>query len=301
MNIWEALYKEYADEYRDINNREELILEAKKALYAFIRREMKDFRETKPPILEREIKSPYIKDGRRVNRIEIIDEMTNEAYLLPDKGGFNIFIKKSLSYYRRRLCLAHELAHTYYYKFYDNDVPIHIVNSKKYLKTDWGLDEGFTYEIAREILLPKFVLRKFLKNKNINLSDMFKLQKIFKVPISIVAQRLIKDLRYLDSCFIIAKSTSDNNRIIKPTNIIYKGDSFKNISIRKNWKKIADLIIVDKNNESKDLNIEKFYFTLDNYECNIEFAKENRYIFVNIKMNDKETTINTTLDAFLYI
>lgn len=301
MNIWEILYKEYTDSYRDIKDSKELVLEAKKALYSFITREMKDYRETKPPILIKGLDSPYIRLGRRINRIEFLDNISNEAYLQPSEGGFSIFIKKSLNYYRKRLCLAHEIAHTYFYKFHKN-MPVHLASNKINFQVDWELDEGFTYEIAREILMPKFILRKFLKN-NISLIDVYKLRRIFHVPISIVAKRIIHDLNYPNLCFIITKCNfySKNMTIEKPKrHTIIKGSNFKYISIIRNWNLFEELILdnIDKDPGNSKFNLEEI--KLDGIDLSLEFTRENKSIFIIIKKEkDNNGKKKISLDDFI--
>ncbi len=296
-NIWAALYREYVADEIDEDSTDELIFEVKEALYSYIARELKESGEIKPPLL-RSFDSPYIK-GRGVNSVILASRIAVDACLVPKRGGFEIFIKESLPYFRQRLCLAHELAHTYFYKFIEGrDYPVHVAKSaKKYMQVDWKLDEGFTYEIAREILLPRFLIRK-IKHKNIDLNMLFVLQRKFAAPISLIAKRAIHDLKYLDSCFIIAEYEKGGVRTGTPK-VIYKGESFKRISIRKLWRKAISKHLMNCNMIDLDPG-EIVTFDMEDYNIVGETTKIGNKIFTNLEIgNGKKRKTNKTLLDFV--
>ncbi len=292
-NIWAALYREYVDEHSEMPNSRELVSAVKKSLRTLITWELKNFGETREPLLM-DVSSPYITEGRHVRNVVFTDELAVQASLIPKRGGFTVLIKETLSSYRKRLCLAHELGHTYFYRITDTETPpVHIAGGEKsyYMGVNWGLDEGYTYELAREILLPYTMIKKAMRGKRTDLKTMLWLKKKFKAPLSVVAKRLIDDLKYPDICFVIAEVNGSDS--VRVDNARYtKGDSFKRITVKKLWKKVADEIAHSVNVNELSYG-EIVTIDVDEYEPAItaEIIKCGNHIFACLKKMEKRKTL----------
>ena len=289
-NIWAALYKEYVDEHSEMPNNRELVSAVKNSLRTYINWELKNFGETREPLLM-DVSSPYITKGRHVRNVIFTDELATQASLIPKRGGFTVLIKETLSFYRKRLCLAHELGHTYFYRITDGEkLPVHIAGREKNysMGASWGLDEGYTYELAREILLPYTMVKKAMRGKRANLETMLWLQKKFKVPLSVVAIRLIHDLKYSDICFVAAGIKGNGSAIVNKAECVYKGESFKQITGKELWKKVAEKIARSVSELSRG---EIVAIDVDEPAITAEIVKDGNRIFACLKRKGKRKTL----------
>jgi IrrE N-terminal-like domain len=84
-------------------------------------------------------------------RVEIADSMEGEGRLLPTSTGFTILINPRMPYPRRRVSIAHEMAHTL---FYDSQ------RSNRRIIPATTEEEGFCFDVGRRLLAPRWLLRR---------------------------------------------------------------------------------------------------------------------------------------------
>ncbi|MCD5401685.1 ImmA/IrrE family metallo-endopeptidase [candidate division NPL-UPA2 bacterium] len=116
--------------------------------------------------------------------------VSKEACLLPTGGGFVITLNPRVrGKVRKRFNCAHEIAHTYFYDL-TVDPPRKFHSSKQY----W-VEEGYAWEIAREMLVPEPHLSNYVLGNNLRFSvgSMVRLRNHFEVSYDLLARRLLHD------------------------------------------------------------------------------------------------------------
>jgi len=212
------------------DNSECIRFELKKRIFDDIRHHIKSA-NLKPPIDLKEIAKV-----RKV--VAIIDDpglVSREACLVPVDGGFLIKLKLQVPEIKKRCNCAHEIGHTYFYDLNKNPP------EKSYLNSRYWVEEGYVWEIAREIIAPEPYLSDFVVTHNLSLSinALVKLSRYFKVSYGLLGKRLLHDAHSLinkefwnENAWegIIAVSFLSNNKygiLKKPKVYIYRSPQYK--------------------------------------------------------------------------
>jgi hypothetical protein len=127
-----------------------------------------------------------------------------------------MLIKKTYEY-KKRSIRAHELAHTWEYDI-EKDPPELFFDIWRSCDT---LREAVMERIGREILMPEFSVKKYLKPfKRIDMNTLLKIRRKFNVPFYTIGDRIFGDLNFYDGALIISHD-------ILKHRICYKACSFK--------------------------------------------------------------------------
>lgn len=226
----------------------------KYAIYNYIDQELQKAGEIKPPILK-DYNSVFLLEYRKSKVFES-DKVTSAKILLKEEG-FEIYINIKDSLYRKRGLLAHELGHTYFFDL--SEVPPRPIVKKLINgirinpKISYNAEEGLPFDFGREILVPTFLLEKYISRKP-SLRTFFDICKIFLVSKLLMAKRLYwhlydlqENLNYWANSILIIYPNYKIEEGVK-TNFfpvpryseIYRGKYFRYFSIAKNWWKISN-------------------------------------------------------------
>jgi hypothetical protein len=245
--------------------------EIKNRLFAYIWRLMKETDGQYPPFIKDPYSSNFIK-ARKIIDIQYAENSVLDGRLIPIVGGFEMILYNSASLheYRTRSTLAHELGHTFLYDLSKNIPEPYFEPSKT---INWEI-EGFVYEIARSILMPAELLRKYATNKP-SVKRFIWLQKKFRVSSNFLARRLIKDLILWNSFIFFASydKISDEVKISRPFER-FKSPFFERFNVEEYENEIKDMVSYSYNhvNEIKKCNFlfGKEQYTIEAY--NSEFS-----------------------------
>lgn len=277
---WILLGNLYSNQPLRSKSREDLMDEAKEKVFAHVWDKMRKYGETRPPFIDNPEKSDFIK-AQGVQKI-VTSDMEGHGYLLREKDHFTIMVKKDLRETKKRTVIAHELGHTF---FFDEDKnPIyHYPND---FSICWPSIEGPSFEIGRQILVPKQSLPNGISS-NMSIEYFYNLRNKYKVSKNIMAYRLIHDLKFWDVYMFITTYDLNNHEIMLPKNHErFKGASFKNFYLNKNWSEIRNILEESINNperiftKKKKIGRSKYY--IESYSrtgsqvlCLIKFDKSS--------------------------
>lgn len=119
-------------------------------------------------------------------------KMIPEGVLAPVRGGFKVFLQENFVAdpgvrIRRRFTLAHELAHTFFYRL-ENDLPKPIKGAPRGARLERLCQFG-----ASQILLPDILLKQQFQSRKVTCAeDLLGLAKAFDVSLEVVFRRIHK-------------------------------------------------------------------------------------------------------------
>jgi len=278
---WILLGELYSGGHSNDESREDLIKNAKETLWTYIWNRMRRYGEIRPPFIENPQSSDFVK-SQGVQEI-ITSDIKGYGYLLRKNDHFIIVIKKGLQETKKRSVIAHELGHTFFFDsnnkhiyFYENICS----------RNCWRFIEGPAFEIGRQILVPKQSLSEWVSS-NISIEFFNELKRKYKVSKNIMAFRLIHDLRLWNVYMFFTKYDSTKDEIMLPRiHERFKGISFKNFDLNKNWREVRacmhaealkESTIVPKGLYSKKKKIGRYYYHIQSY------SKTGTYITCLIK------------------
>lgn len=196
---------------------------------------------------------------RRIKAI-IETELSVDAILIPEVGGFVVKIHKALHPFKKRYAIAHEIGHTFFFNI-EEDPP---KREFEYQKSSYWVQEEFACAIAREILVPQFSLLPLVENERIqpSVSALRYLSALYQVSFDVLRMRLINDVPLWDC--VVLESTVTEGKILTKGRDISKGKSHRSfvmprviewsgrlsklfyiISATLNEKRIKDIIEVE--------------------------------------------------------
>lgn len=187
--------------------------------------------QNKPPI-----NPENLAKERKVIKIEK-EDIDTDGMLIPIKGGFIMKINNRLPLVRQRFACAHEIAHTYFFDL-EKDPPV-----KPYTrsKTRYWIEEGICYEIGRRILLPDFLIKKWIENSKPPYIDEFTdMMNVFVVSGELLAHR-IQDFNVWSILFLFFQVHERNAYLYK----VLKSGVLDNIHIGKKGLKVKDPVLHD--------------------------------------------------------
>ena len=199
---------------------------------------------------------------RKIKKIVWNENLTQrEALLLPTQDGFYIHINPNKPNVRIRFSLAHEIGHTYFFDL--NTSPPQKFYPAASSRT-W-VEEGYSCEIAREILMPEPYVYKIASklSKAPSLSSLIQLKEIFQVSYEVLIMRLLHDAHVwnynfwkneLWNCIIILAEVSPSAKINDLRIKIYRSPKFKYRlrRIKSDEKIMREIKDVLKNNTQVD-------------------------------------------------
>jgi hypothetical protein len=181
----------------------------KNDLWDQIERMLTNLGQTRPPVdLELIAKHRKIHEILRVPR-EVGDP---EGILLPVEDGFLVRVASGLYDTRYRSTLAHEIAHTF---FFDDSTPTPRKRAEWFTHA-WS-EEGAASEVARQILVPRSMLRPLAASWNNSQSQftfgtILYLAETFRVSPEIIIRRL-QDENLCNAVFIFFERDKFNNLV----------------------------------------------------------------------------------------
>lgn len=232
-----------------INNVEFVRSELKRRVFEDIRHIVK-IAKLKPPI---DLKK--IAKLRKV--LDIVDDpglISREACLIPINGGFLIKLNPRVPEFKKRSNCAHEIGHTYFYDLNINPP------KKSFLSSRYWVEEGYVWEIAREIMAPEPYLFDFVsKNKfSLSINALVNISRYFKISYGLLGERLLHDAHSinreywdgnaLEGIIVVSVSPKDSTACIsKKIKVeIYRSPKYKHRLIDVTSKKL------EKTFENKD-------------------------------------------------
>jgi Zn-dependent peptidase ImmA (M78 family) len=132
-------------------------------------------------------------------------ETDTDGYTIPFDGYYIIGVNSRHSFYRKRFTCCHELAHTL---LMERERAGYMRPHSSYSFEE----EKLCDRIAAELLLPRAVFIKYLKNRRPSISALFELSKEFLVSIDVIITRII-DMDVWNIKFIIWKAISQANGV----------------------------------------------------------------------------------------
>ena len=139
--------------------------------------------------------------GIRVEHEDLENEVS--GFLVAKEGRSTVVLNKNHPPNRKRFTLAHEIGHYVLHKELDEvflDANLTYFRSKDYSGADSQIEREANC-FAAELLMPKRIIAKLIKDNNMDISDesdFSNLAKTFKVSERALAIRLMK-LGYLDN------------------------------------------------------------------------------------------------------
>jgi len=213
-----------------------LVNEVRRAILAAVNDLLKQTNQNVPLDLE------PISLLRRIRSI-VETELSVDAILVPEIGGFMIKVNKDLHPFKKRYAIAHEIGHTFFFNIED-DPPR---REFQYQKSNYWVQEEFACAIAREILVPRFSLIPLVENEHIqpSVNALRYLSSLYQVSFDVLRLRLINDLS-LWNCAIL-KSTVAEGKILTKGRDISKGKSYRSFVIPRviEWSdRLSDLFYI---------------------------------------------------------
>jgi hypothetical protein len=157
---------------------------------------------------------------RKINRIWET-ELSVDAILIPEYGGFLAKVRKKLHPFKKRFAIAHEIGHTFFFNI-EIDPPR---REFAYQKSNYWVQEEFSCAIAREILVPRFSIIPIVEKEHVrpSLAALRYLSALYQVSFDVLRTRLINDLPLWDCIFM--ESTVVDGKILTKGRDISKGKS----------------------------------------------------------------------------
>lgn len=209
------------------------VAEIKERIFNYVWGQLRICGEREPPLIKNPEKSKFVKSRRA--KIIYVDMDRIDGHLNVRPQGFLIFMNKNLSERRRRSVMAHELGHTFLFDIHSN--PIKPYSQLKWsTKERWKDVEGLAWQIGRQILVPKLLLKKYCHSDScVMLFE--KLRRIFNVTTHIMARRVIHDLKLWDVFMFVSQFKKDAQKFIIPTNEnrFKSRNSFRNFNLNVHW------------------------------------------------------------------
>ena len=240
-SVWLLLARIYlkADKpYNLINSNIDL---ARKHVLEYVREQMIKHGELRPPFLKEPEKSKFIK-SRKIVEIQYSNLEGRDGYLIVTNYGFKMLINNKLGRRRKRTVIAHELGHTFLYNI--NVTPPKPYYKSTPLEANWRNIEGPSFEIGREILAPEPWIKNYTRGLKPSIKLFNKLITIFDTTKTVMARRLVHDLKIWDVFIFFPKYDPQKRQILKPgVNERFKGKkTFKKFNIDKHWTRIKNFI-----------------------------------------------------------
>jgi len=145
---------------------------------------------------------------RNVKEIKHVP-LEGDGALITLRDGFVIKINQNLSDVRKRFTCAHEIAHTFFFDV--NASPPRYGYDR--LRSNREVEEGLCHEMAREMLMPRFAIMRFVNQRfsRPSMQAYASLAEIFRVSLQALAFR-IGDLNVWDAIiasFSVRDSATD--------------------------------------------------------------------------------------------
>jgi len=161
-------------------------------------------------------------------------QLSVDAMLIPESGGFLVKIRKELHPFKKRFAIAHEIGHTFFFNI-EIDPPR---REFQYQKSEYWVQEEFSCAIAREILVPRFSIIPLIENEHVrpSVAALRYLSALYQVSFDVLRMRLINDLPLWDCVAIV--STVVDCKILTKGRDISKGKSHRSFVMPKviEWK-----------------------------------------------------------------
>jgi len=159
---------------------------------------------------------------RRIRTI-IETELSVDAILIPEVGGFAVKIQKDLHPFKKRYAIAHEIGHTFFFNI-EVDPPR---REFEYQKSSYWVQEELSCAIAREILVPRFSLLPLVENGRIqpSVNALRYLSALYQVSFDVLRMRLINDLPLWDC--VVLESTVTEGKVLTKGRDISKGKTHR--------------------------------------------------------------------------
>ena len=210
--------------------------------------------EREPPLIKNPEKSKFVKSRRA--KIVYVDMDKTDGHLDVRPEDFLIFVNKNLSERRKRSVIAHELGHTFLFDIENKPI-------KPYLQLSWSTKErwrsveGLAWQIGRQILVPKVLLRKYCcSDPCVKLFE--KLRKIFNVTTDVMARRLIHDLKLWDVFMFVSEFKESAQRFTIPASKdrFKSRNSFRNFNLNMHWDIIQQTLLENHRTGITEWNLE---------------------------------------------
>jgi Zn-dependent peptidase ImmA (M78 family) len=212
------------------DDREQVKRVVKRALFDEVEHLVEKTGQKEPPVnLE------LLRKERRVIEIERAS-LDTDALIVPCRGGFLMKINDKLPVVRRRFAYAHELAHTYFFDL-TQDPP-----RKPYKRstTRYWVEEGMCYELARRILMPTSMIKKWMDTATPPYINDFKdMMRSFFVSGELLSHR-IRDLAQWNALLLIFES---NGSAISLYKVLKLGDRMGDVHVARRGFKVTDPVL----------------------------------------------------------
>ncbi len=245
MKLWKWLGNELlgnAFNTTAITDFEELKKAVKRALFADAERLVDVTGQNTPPV-----NPEIVAKARKVIEIESA-AIDTDALIVPCRGGFLMKINEKLPLVRQRFACAHEIAHTYFFDL-GTDPP-----SKPYKRSAarYWVEEGLCYELARRILMPTEMIKRWMDNATPPyIRDFRAMMRSFFVSGELLAYR-IHDLAPWNALMLIFElnnrtdtGSGDRDRDIRISlyKVLKSGNKLNNIHVGRKGLEVTDPVL----------------------------------------------------------
>lgn len=259
---------------------------------------MREYGETEPPLLE-DYTSKFIRHNRktRVSETDAIEY----GRLIVDEDRFTIQLSTDLTYTQKRSELGHELGHTYQYD--TTGYPIEPIYDRELTSTKdpQGLDEGFAWEVAGHLLVPRpLIVRKLPENAS--LYSFFKAANRFEVTRTLLARRLYWDTHHwesddnywLSSILVFypkSKYTRDELPPPEGNKEVHRGHDLRNLDLKRVWPDLQEAIrftmdqpkaLIDPTTMAKEVSAVPFSFNDQSLTVETMYRPSHKRIYLLI-------------------
>ena len=245
--------------------------ETKNNLIEYVWGQMRINGEKDAPILHDLTESRFITSRRA--KIRYNDMTKLKGYLNVTENGFEIILNNELKKNPRRLrtIIAHEIGHTFLYDI--DSTPIRSICPLKDTQLNpWETHEGLAYEIGRNILVPKQLLKRYSYLQP-SINSLFELRDLFKTTFSILARQLVQE-SFWDVFMFWTNFDKDIGRyqIPKKKWRFKSKKSFKNFRLNKNWSSLIS------HDDIKQRSIIKLRLGRTEYHLELKFTTDSNWM-----------------------
>ncbi len=215
--------------------------ETKNNLIEYVWGQMRINGERSAPVLRNLNESRFITSRKARIRYDELQKL--DGYLNIAEDGFVIVLNKDLrrTPLRLRTVIAHEIGHTFL--FDTESAPIKplcpIEDSQAHL---WETHEGLAYEIGRNILVPRQILKEY-SYLSPSIDSFFKLKRLFQTTSTVLARQLVHGGFWNVYIFWTNLDQKSSDYEIPKRNCRFKSKkSFRNFNLDLHWKNLRERI-----------------------------------------------------------
>ena len=167
---------------------------------------------------------------RLVNKVYTNAKTSQVIQLYPHEKGFILQLERNIPEVRERTIIAHEIGHTLFYDM--RTLPPKRIFSYRYPNESEHKEEWLAYDFARFLLLPEFMLRGSIPEKDAPPApkDVLVHTRRYRVSYELYCHRVIRDLGLWKNAVCFAYEAEPSNGQFRRSKI-YKGRNLRKLRV----------------------------------------------------------------------